>query len=224
MSSKCSSNFSRDAYSNWNFTNTPSEIFTPNIVITVQSRWSPVRNWKGTFLSHFGTEKKRFLLISKQKRTFGSQNFEAHSLEAPSFWGPYSGDSFFGDFHFWAFIFWNFAKIKSPRSDASLIVDKHAYSTMIRLILFIVSIFLITINGDDVEDEEDLKRRFSRCNPDAGSVHEFLVETLDEKNASMSRYAGNVLLIINVATFWRKSSFWGIYWKGPFKIGFFKTI
>lgn len=53
----------------------------------------------------------------------------------------------------------------------------------------------------DDGDDEAVKTRFSRCNPEAGSVHQFMVETLDGRNTSMSRYRGNVLLIINVATF-----------------------
>jgi len=64
-------------------------------------------------------------------------------------------------------------------------------------------------SGADDKDESAMKpcekvtTRFSKCKPDAGSVHKFMVETLDGKNTSMSRYAGNVLLIINVATYWR---------------------
>jgi len=55
--------------------------------------------------------------------------------------------------------------------------------------------------GADDGDDESVKTRFSRCNPEAGSVHQFMVSTLDERNVSMSKYQGNVLLIINVATF-----------------------
>jgi len=55
--------------------------------------------------------------------------------------------------------------------------------------------------ADEDDDDESVKTRFSRCNPEAGSVHDFLVETLDARNTSMSQYKGNVVLIINVATF-----------------------
>lgn len=48
---------------------------------------------------------------------------------------------------------------------------------------------------------EPRETRFSRCNPDAGSIHQFQVGTLDGKNVSVSQYAGNVLLVINVATY-----------------------
>jgi len=60
--------------------------------------------------------------------------------------------------------------------------------------------FAFGVSGDE-ENEEDLKRRYSRCDPGAGSVHQFMVETLDGRNESMSRYSGNTLMIINVATF-----------------------
>jgi len=61
---------------------------------------------------------------------------------------------------------------------------------------------LATFGSVRSEDpDEDITKRYSVCNPDLGSVYQFTVETLDGKNTSMDRYSGNVLLIVNVATF-----------------------
>lgn len=41
----------------------------------------------------------------------------------------------------------------------------------------------------------------SQCDSQAGSVHDFIVETLDGRNESMSKYKGHVIVIVNVATY-----------------------
>jgi len=71
----------------------------------------------------------------------------------------------------------------------------------IRPLLSIVTAVVFVACANGTADDEEAKTRFSRCDPKAGSIHKFMVETLDGQNTSMARYAGNVLVLINVATF-----------------------
>lgn len=49
--------------------------------------------------------------------------------------------------------------------------------------------------------------RWSECKDANQSIYDFKVETLDGKFTTLSKYKGQVLLVINVATFCRKF-FW----------------
>jgi len=70
-------------------------------------------------------------------------------------------------------------------------------------ILFALAAVLAANTGCGVHGsaEEDLTKAFSRCDPKAGSIYDYMVETLEGKNVSMQRYAGNALLLVNVATY-----------------------
>lgn len=80
------------------------------------------------------------------------------------------------------------------------------------MITFFVLIFLISANtvaesklgdvgfhpGPTLIDETT---RWSKCLPVNQTVYDFDVETLDGENENLKKYKGDVLLIINVATF-----------------------
>jgi len=67
-------------------------------------------------------------------------------------------------------------------------------------LIFPVVAYAVQLGSAQDSNNPD-ETRYSVCNPNAGSVHQFSVDALDGKNVSMDRYAGKVLMIVNVATF-----------------------
>jgi len=59
------------------------------------------------------------------------------------------------------------------------------------------------INGYEFDEQGTV----SRCNPNAGSVHQFSVQNLQNVNESLGKYQGSPLIIVNVATYCSKLNF-----------------
>lgn len=68
-------------------------------------------------------------------------------------------------------------------------------------VLLLLTVFCGLTAADSETELEPGETGITKCNSSIGNIHEFMVETLDGKNVSMSKYKGSVVLLLNVATF-----------------------
>lgn len=66
--------------------------------------------------------------------------------------------------------------------------------------MYLCGVLLVTVLPLTFSFEEK-EGGVSKCDSGSGSIYQFMVETLDGRNESMSKYKGNVLVVVNVATF-----------------------